>query len=173
MDVNSKDYDTCTSNGYLLFYVRQYSEPNIINLEPQSKFLILDEEGDSFNRSRNIKTEVLSDLLNKNKSASKIVLNSSILVTTNLNKDTSIDDLNLVVNEDNCDFISQSMNDISIKDYDSQQDNIKLANSQIKLDEIMEVDLEIEDDENDIDYNSDFENEFDKDNAKKQLRIGK
>jgi hypothetical protein len=58
------------------------------------------------------------------------------------------------------------MNDISIKDNDSQQDNIKLANSQTKLDEIMEVDLEIEDDENDIDYNSDFENEFDKGTAK-------
>jgi hypothetical protein len=51
MDVDTLDYDTCTTNGYLLFYVGQDSEPNIMNLQPQSKFLKLDEEGNSASAS--------------------------------------------------------------------------------------------------------------------------
>ena len=125
MDVGTKDYDTCTTNGYLLFYVRQDSEPNIMNLQPQNKFLKLDEEGNSA-------------------LASKIVSNSSIVITP------------YIENEDTCDFISQSMNDISIKDYDIQQDKSQNKDASFTITENMK-NISVLDDILDCDYDSEME----------------
>ena len=112
-------YNKCIVEGYILVYSRKTSLPNVMNLQPVSKTLKRSKNNEDSNApvaSHPIIPKSSQTLLNKHKTIKNIKSNSSIVINPYIN------DFNLEKNEDACDFINESMNDISIKDNDSQQD---------------------------------------------------